>query len=637
MQLLSKQYTFQNAIEECNALNAGEIKSVDYDSLVRDLYTSPANKRAIWQTIQITEEIKKVMKSAPDKIFIEMARGEEKEKKRTQSRKDRLMELYAACESDVREWTKELDQWNERDFNSMKLYLYYTQMGRCMYTGEPIDLDALMSGNSKWDRDHIYPQSKIKDDSIDNLVLVNKTENAKKSNGLLSLEVQKKQREFWKELLEGGFISKKKYDRLTRNSDFSEEELAGFISRQLVETRQSSKAVAELLKRIYPDSQIVYVKAALASQFRKNNLHMLKSRRVNDYHHAKDAYLNIVVGDVYDAKFTSNPIAWMKKNYKSNYSINRVFDYDVYRGKDLVWKAFDKDTKDQGSMETVRKTMLQNNILYTEYTYCGKGQLFNETIAKKGSGASIALKKGLDPEKYGGYTSPNTAYFAFVEFDGKKGQRVKQILEIPVYVANRIPEDKNILIEYFENVKGLKNVKILREKIKKNALISVDGFPMRIRGAEEKNLRFKGNVQLIVDSNMEEVVRKIEKFLKKDFNSEAIGNFDGFTDEDCLTLYETLVNKLTSTIYQKRPANQGRKLQENRNTFKALALSDKAKIIDEIVKMLRCDIMTTADLKMVNCSGNAGGMTVNKNTIGKSKLLLINQSVTGLFENRIEL
>ena len=89
----------------------------------------------------------------PDKIFIEMARGEEKEKKRTQSRKDRLMELYAACESDVREWTKELDRWNERDFNSMKLYLYYTQMGRCMYTGEPIDLDALMSGNSKWDRD----------------------------------------------------------------------------------------------------------------------------------------------------------------------------------------------------------------------------------------------------------------------------------------------------------------------------------------------------------------------------------------------------------------------------------------------------------------------------------------------------
>lgn len=637
MQLLSKQYTFQNAIEECNALNAGEIKSVDYDSLVRDLYTSPANKRAIWQTIQITEEIKKVMKSAPDKIFIEMARGEEKEKKRTQSRKDRLMELYAACESDVREWTKELDRWNDRDFNSMKLYLYYTQMGRCMYTGEPIDLDALMSGNSKWDRDHIYPQSKIKDDSIDNLVLVNKTENAKKSNGLLSLEVQKKQREFWKELLEGGFISKKKYDRLTRNSDFSEEELAGFISRQLVETRQSSKAVAELLKRIYPDSQIVYVKASLASQFRKNNLHMLKSRRVNDYHHAKDAYLNIVVGDVYDAKFTSNPIAWMKKNYKSNYSINRVFDYDVYRGTELVWKAIDKDAKKQGSIEIVRKTMLQNNILYTEYTYCGKGQLFNETIAKKGAGASIALKKGLDPEKYGGYTSPNTAYFAFVEFDGKKGQRVKQILEIPVYVANRIPQDKNILIEYFENVKGLKNVKILREKIKKNALISVDGFPMRIRGVNEKNILFKGNVQLVLDREYEEIIRNIEKYNEKAEKFSINEKYDGLSHDSVNGLYDVFVNKLNETIYKKRPANQGANLVKNRELFRNLVLEEKAKVVNEILTMLRCDIATTADLKLVNGGGYAGSIKVNKNTLGKSKLILINQSVTGLFENRIEL
>lgn len=637
MQLLSKQYTFQNAIEECNALNAGEIKSVDYDSLVRDLYTSPANKRAIWQTIQITEEIKKVMKGVPDKIFIEMARGEEKEKKRTQSRKDRLMELYAACESDVREWTKELDQWNERDFNSMKLYLYYTQMGRCMYTGEPIDLDALMSGNSKWDRDHIYPQSKIKDDSIDNLVLVNKTENAKKSNGLLSLEVQKKQREFWKELLEGGFISKKKYDRLTRNSDFSEEELAGFISRQLVETRQSSKAVAELLKRIYPDSQIVYVKASLASQFRKNNLHMLKSRRVNDYHHAKDAYLNIVVGDVYDAKFTSNPIAWMKKNYKSNYSINRVFDYDVYRGTELVWKAIDKDAKEQGSIEIVRKTMLQNNILYTEYTYCGKGQFFNETIAKKGAGASIALKKGLDPEKYGGYTSPNTAYFAFVEFDGKKGQRVKQILEIPVYVANRIPQDKNILIEYFENVKGLKNVKILREKIKKNALISVDGFPMRIRGVNEKDILFKGNVQLVLDREYEEIIRNVEKYIEKAEKFSINEKYDGFSHNSVDGLYDVFANKLNETVYKKRPANQGANLVKNRELFRNLVLEEKVKVVNEILTMLRCDIATTADLRLVNGGGYAGSMKVNKNTLGKSKLILINQSVTGLFENRIEL
>ena len=637
MQLLSRQYTFQQVIDEMNKEAAGEISSMEYDSLIRDLYTSPANKRAIWQTVQITEEIKKVMGCAPEKIFIEMARGEDKEKKRTQSRKDRLMELYAACKKDVRDWTAELDRWNERDFSSMKLYLYYTQMGRCMYTGEPIDLDALMAGNSKWDRDHIYPQSRIKDDSIDNLVLVNKAVNSRKSNEMLSMEIQQRQHGFWKQLLEGGFISKKKYDRLTRTGGFTEEELSGFISRQLVETRQSSKAVADLMKRIYPDTNIIYVKAALASQFRRNNIHMLKSRRVNDYHHAKDAYLNIVVGDVYNAKFTSNPLAWMKENYKTNYSINRVFDYDVYRGRTLVWEAADKDTGKQGTIATVRRTMQQNNILYTEYTYCGKGQLFNETIAKKGSGSVISLKKGLDPEKYGGYTSPNTAYFAFVEFDGKKGARARQIIEVPVYIANRIEQGDDVLKEYFETVKGLKNVMILREKIKKNALISVDGFPMRIRGATETQLSLKGNVQLIVDEKNEELIRRVEKFLEKKNNSAVSEKYDGFSHLDMNELYRVLTDKFINTVYRKRPANQANNLVKNGSVFDRLELHEKAKIINEIVTMLRCDIASTADLKLIKGSTNAGNIAMSKSTVGKSRLILINQSVTGLFENRIEL
>ena len=44
-----------------------------------------------------------------------------------------------------------------------------------------------------------------------------------------------------------------------------------------------------------------------------------------------------------------------------------------------------------------------------------------------------------------------------------------------------------MLENYFESVKGLKNVRILREKIKKNSLISVDGFPMRIVDANKDN------------------------------------------------------------------------------------------------------------------------------------------------------
>lgn len=101
-----------------------------------------------------------------------------------------------------------------------------------------------------------------------------------------------------------------------------------------------------------------------------------------NYHHAKDAYLNIVVGDVYDAKFTSNPIAWMKKNYKSNYSINRVFDCDVYLRERSGLESFCKDTKDQGLWRP-SETMLQNNILYTNILIAKKESFLMRQLQRK--------------------------------------------------------------------------------------------------------------------------------------------------------------------------------------------------------------------------------------------------------------
>lgn len=651
MQLLSSRFTFRKEIEDYNAEQSGEITQISYDALIKDLYVSPANKRAIWQTVQIAEEIKKVMGGAPRRIFVEMARGGEKEKKRTTSRKQQLLDLYAACEKDTRDWRKEIEERDEREFSSMKLFLYYTQMGRCMYTGNPIDVHELMAGNPKWDRDHIYPQSRIKDDSIDNLVLVEKAFNAKKSNELLSADIQMKQKDRWRMLLQKGFISRKKYDRLTRRESFSEEELAGFIERQLVETRQSSKAAAELLKRLYPETEIVYVKAGLASQLRRES-NVLKSRRANDYHHAKDAYFNIVAGNVYNAKFTSDPRKWIQNKMKQDsgklsYNLGRVFDFDVMRGETCVWKGPELDERKKaklnengekygGTMDLVRATARQNDVLYTEYTYCEKGQLFNETLAGKADGAKIPLKTGLDPEKYGGYTSAATSYFALIEFDGKKGERVRNIMEVPIYIANMLEHDPDAYKKYLAEIKELRNVTILRPCMKKNSLLRIDGYPMRIRGISgSRDLLFKNNLQPVWGEH-EETIRRIEKFLGKDNDFEVDEARDGLSPEKLLTLYDLMIEKL-QTVYGKRPANQGKQLLEYRENFEGLTLREQAKVLDQMLAMLRCDNATTANIAAIGGGSAVGNMAENKNTIGKKKIILINQSVTGLFENRIEL
>ena len=97
----------------------------------------------------------------------------------------------------------------------------------------------------------------------------------------------------------------------------------------------------------------------------------VKCRDVNDFHHAKDAYLNIVVGNVYHTKFTRDPLRFVRSG--QTYSMNRVFDYDVVRGGETAWKA-----GEDGTIFTVRRMMRKNNILVTRFAREATGGLFDQ-------------------------------------------------------------------------------------------------------------------------------------------------------------------------------------------------------------------------------------------------------------------
>ena len=261
--------------------------------------------------------------------------------------------------------------------------------------------------------------------------------------------------------------------------------------------------------------------------------------------------------------------------------------------------------------------------------------MFDATIVKKGKGAPIQLKAGLDTKKYGGYHSANTSYFALIEFDGKKGERVRNVMEVPIYVANMLGHDPDAYLRYCTDVKGLKNVRIHRPCIKKNSLLIVDGYPMRIRSANEVAIQFKGAMQPLFIKH-EKLIRNIEKYLDKNQDYDVSERFDKMTDDELIELYDDVVTKLLTTC-AKRPSNQGKFMKEKRENFVALSLKEKAISLNGALNMLRCDGETKADLSAIGGIKNAGTMSVRKNTVGKSKLILVNQSVTGLYENRTEL
>ena len=434
------------------------------------------------------------MKCPPKKIFVEVARGAE-EKKRTVSRRNKLLDLYKSCKNDYPLLFDELqNNTTDDELKSDKLYLYFTQFGKCMYTGENIELGDLFNKNL-YDIDHIYPQSKIKDDSLDNRVLVKKTTNAKKDNEYpLSSQIREKMTPHWKALLDKGLINKKKYERLVRNYPLSDEELSQFISRQLVETRQSTKAVANILEQLYPrpDTEIVYVKAALASEFR-HQYDMLKCREVNDLHHAKDAYLNIVVGNAYNGKFTHNKANFIKGLQNNDKAYTVKLDSMLKHNIDGAWIADNNE-----SLNIVKSTMNKNNIRYTRYAFEKKGGLFKVTILKKGNGQASIKKndKRNSIEKYGGYNQVSSTYFSCVEH-GKDNNRMISMFSVNLYDKNKYEENP---IAYLIENYGLINPIIKVKKVKIQSCISFDNMLCHLGGKDSggSQISYRPGVQLVL-------------------------------------------------------------------------------------------------------------------------------------------
>lgn len=660
MELLGSRFGYGQAIEERNRKEEGQGRITYKD--VEDLYISPAVRRPLWQALKIVREIVKITGKEPSKIFIEMARENGEKGRRTISRKARLQALYKKCRDDTRDWAKELEGKSEEDFRSDRLYLYYTQMGRSMYTGKPIDINRLFDRNV-YDIDHIYPQSLTGDDSLDNRVLVEKTVNAKKGDTyplssaldgcyisgqqIRIQDIQKEMRPFWHMLLEKELISKEKYNRLSRTIPLSDAEKAAFIGRQLVETRQSTKACAELLSKAYPQTRIVYTKAGNASRFRQYG-GFIKVRDMNDYHHAKDAYLNIVVGNVFDTRFTANPLHFLKGNHPV-YSLNTeaLYGHKVSRSGVDAWIPAEKDEKGQviegheGTMGTVRKWMRKNNILFTRMPLEGKGGLFDQNIMKKGKG-QVPLKGDSpvsDIEKYGGYNKASIAYMMLVQAE-EKGKPVYLLESIPNYVKNKLTSDKERQ-EYCVRtwtVQGSKyrNPQILIPKVRIQSLFEIDGFKAHISGKTDDRFVMRNAQELCMDNALAGVLKNVLKFIHRKTvqKDAAITEYDGVSDDNTSELYDFFVDKLSSSIYGKKFATQADFLRQSKDKFTNLPLEERCEVVGSILHLFQCNAVLS-DFHLLGGSRQAGRIYLNKKIKAQDHVYLIEQSVTGFFEKRI--
>ena len=506
MQLINDDgLSFKEIIQKAQVVG----KADDVKQVVQELSGSPAIKKGILQSIKIVDELVKVMGHAPDSIVIEMARENQittRGKKNSQQRykriEDSLKNLASGLDSNI---LKENPTDNVQLQND-RLFLYYLQNGKDMYTGEALDINQL----SSYDIDHIIPQAFIKDDSIDNRVLTSSKDNRGKSDNVPSIEVVQKRKAFWQQLLDSKLISERKFNNLTKaeRGGLDERDKVGFIKRQLVETRQITKHVAQILDARFNTEvnekdkknrnvKIITLKSNLVSNFRKE-FSLYKVREINDYHHAHDAYLNAVVAKAILKKYPKLEPEFVYgeyqkydlKRYISKYknpkevekatekyffysNLLNFFKEEVHYADGTIVKRenieYSKDTGEiawnkEKDFATIKKVLSLPQVDIVKKREVQTGGFSKESILPKGNSDKLIPRKTKDilwdTTKYGGFDSPVIAYSILLIADIEKG-KAKKLKTVKTLVGITIMEkatfEKNP-VTFLEN-KGYHNVR----------------------------------------------------------------------------------------------------------------------------------------------------------------------------------
>lgn len=641
MQLLSDQFTFTESIEEL-VKEYYDLNPRSISDRLDEMCVSNAVKRPIIRALDILKDVVKVQGHAPERIFIEMARGasEEQKGKRTKTRLAQIYELYEKVrDEDIRHLTKQLEEWGETAHNRLqsdKLFLYFIQLGKCLYTGKSMDIESVISGDGTYNIEHIYPRSFVKDDSIiNNKILVDSKANGDKSDSYpIDPSIREKMRGCWSRLHQLGLISDEKYKRLTRTTHFTAEEKFEFINRQLVETRQSTKAVATLLKEMYPETEIVYVKAGLVSEFRQK-FDLLKSRSVNDLHHAKDAYLNIVVGNVWHSKFSRQ---FWRAEEQNNAKVEIVFTHPIVCNRKTVWNgASDK--------ERVVKIARKNTAHMTKYAFCRKGGFFDQMPVSAAKGLT-PLKKDRPTEIYGGYNKSTASFFVLVKYKAAKKQDV-MVIPVELLYADKFMHDECFATEYAKHTiaditgKPAETVEFLLNKriIKVNTVLSLNGFKVCITGKSGggKQLGVSSLTPFKTSPENETYVKRLESFEKKKKKNNNLvfsEEYDEISAEKNLDLYDCYMDKLQNPPYKYRPANPYDTLVKGREKFIALSPEQQVIILLSIQGLFGRAIK--ADLTVIGGVSSAGVSTLSSSISNWKKnytdVRIIDQSASGLFE-----
>lgn len=652
-ELWEESETFMEAVskpevkEKIDEINSDFIKNTDIESVLADAYTSPQNKKAIRETYKLVKDIQKAMGGqAPSSISIEFTRNPQDKGELTRSRHSEIAREYKELSKEV---SKKLNDELKSKKNSMdidKYYLYFMQMGIDLYDGTSIDIDDL----NNYQIDHIIPQSFYKDDSFDNRVLTHYRNNQKKGNNtpLNGLNIDSDTREVWNHLLGLGLITKRKYNNLNLKGmdQLSKYTKHGFIRRQLVETSQVIKLVANILSDEYSkdDTKIIEVKAKLNSQIRQV-FNLYKIRELNDYHHALDAYLTTFIGGYLYNRYPNlrNMFVYGDfKKFSANVDNLETFNFlhditnpaDKFEDRIIDEKSGEVILDRRHAIETIKKIYQYKYMLITREVSTKNGQLSDQTVysARRINKVKspIPVKKDSNPELYGFRTGNVDHHMVIVKYLNKDKYEYK-IIGIPLRFvqvlknSNDNTEYKNILNKIVQSkLKGKStDFRVVLDNVMYGQLVQ-DGGQKFTLGSSTYRYNAK---QLVIDMDYLKIISD-EKY-KNTLTDEEKNN-------QYLTIYQEVL-KVVNSKFDVFDVNSFRKkLNDGLDKFVKLTNDKKRITLINILSGLHCG-PANVPIKELGLNTPLGKLQSTSGIILSDDTVIIYQSPSGLFERKVRL
>ena len=501
---------------------------------INDIIITPSVKRAFRQTTKVLNAIFQLAKDRQWKIrsiVIEMAR-EAKNKDAKEQEKNRQKYF----ENNNKKILELIGERNISNHTLNKLWLLDQQKGHDAYTGEKIEMEDVIKKPGDFDIDHIIPYSQSYSNNRSNRVLTKQQVNQQKTNLSSYQYFQKhnpknydKMKKMWQEWYcdrnnkdRKIYIDYTKYDFLKSEIDYSKpENQLGFIQRNLVDTRYTTKAIMEALKAFSENEKNSFdfkVKAinGKMTSFARNKIGELKrpdgieffeekeisqngkkkiikaKSRVWNGHHAEDAYLVTILNSQFnDSKTIEKILSSPKKfsRFKKNEKNKEWKDDSMPKFSVLIEKIDNAKKELDSKMEKVRFSRMvekpKNTKLFNETLYKGKK---NESGFIDKCEKREILKQDFKAHYYFGespkhkeqlmifrhnrdlYNELNKIYKNYYEKNNLKPDGKKN----PFLEINNEKNAKYLEVTYTSNSKNAKE-KLVTKKIKKLSLISQEG------------------------------------------------------------------------------------------------------------------------------------------------------------------